>query len=78
MASKAAVDPMKMLVASAVWVLVCALFGDQNWHKLAHLRSAGQDVSQWRYAEVAMWMVALLFWIWNGWKSWRRYHADKG
>jgi hypothetical protein len=66
------------LVTSAIWTLVSVVFLDQNKNKIAHLRSAGQFVSPWQYAQTVIWLVMLLFWIWNGWKSWKRYHADKG
>jgi hypothetical protein len=66
------------LVRFAVWILASVVFLDQRWNKIARLRSAGQYVSPWQYAQTVFWVVVLLFWIWSGWKSWKRYHADKG
>jgi hypothetical protein len=71
-------DSLVMTVTSAIWILASVTFLDQNRNKVAHLRSAGQYVSPWQHAQTVFWLVVLLFWIWSGWKSWKRYHAYKG
>jgi len=73
-----ATAPMTTLITSSIWVLLSAIFLYGSYSRIAHLRSAGQDVSSWQYAQTVFWVVVLLFWIWNGWKSWLRYHTDKG
>lgn len=69
-------SPMTTLSTSAIWVLVSVTFLYGSYSKIAHLRSSGQDVSPWQYAQTVIWVVMLLFWIRSGWKSWKRYHAD--
>jgi hypothetical protein len=66
------------LTSSAIWILVSVIFLDVSRGKVVDLQAAGQYVSPWRYAEAAFWVSILMFWIWNGWKSWLRYQADKG
>jgi hypothetical protein len=69
--------PETSLIVCAIWC-VSVVFLDQNWNKITDLRSAGQYVTAWRYAQLAFWVFILFFWIWNGWKGVHRYRADKG
>jgi len=73
-----ATAPMTIIITSSIWVLLSAILLYGSYSRIAHLRSAGQHVSSWQYAQVVIWVVVLLSWIWNGWKSWLRYHTDKG
>ena len=66
------------LIASALWVLLFVFWFARVWSEVADLRTAGQYVTTWRYAEIALLVVALLVWLWNGWTSWKRYRADEG
>ena len=66
------------LTSSVAWILLSVFFLDVSRGRVVDLRTAGQYVSPWRYAGAAFWVFVLMFWIWNGWKSWQRYQADKG
>jgi hypothetical protein len=77
MAAKGA-PPKVSLIQSSIWILIVVVFLDISWSKIGNLRVAGQYVNPWRYAEMVFWVFLMLFWGWNLWKSWQRYHADKG
>jgi len=72
------VSPMTSLIRSSIWTLVGVVFLDQSWNKIGRLRSAGQYVTPWQYAQSIFWVCVILFWIWDVWKSGQRYHANKG
>jgi hypothetical protein len=67
-----------LLIQSSIWTLFGVMFLDQSWNKIGHLRSAGQYVTSWQYVLTVFWVCVVLFWIWNLWRGWRLYHADKG
>jgi hypothetical protein len=71
-------SPMSSLIQSSIGTLAGVVFFDQNWKKIDRLRSAGQYVTRWRYVQSVLWVSVVVFGIWNLWKSWQRYHADKG
>jgi hypothetical protein len=67
------------LIISVLLILYSVFWLDIAWRQVVDLRTAGQYVSPMRYARAtAVWPVMLMYWIWNGWKSWQRYQADKG
>jgi hypothetical protein len=65
-------------ISTAIWILVSVFFLDVILRKVVDLRTAGRYVGPWQYAQAAFWLFILMFWIWDGWKSWQRYQADKG
>jgi hypothetical protein len=71
-------SPMTSLIQSSIWTLIGVVFFSQSWNKISHLQSAGQYVTHWQYAQTVFWVCVILFWIWNVWRGWQRYHADKG
>jgi hypothetical protein len=68
----------RALRLSAGWILVCVISLGVSWGRVVDLGATGRYVSPWRYAGTAFWVFVLMFWIWDGWKSWQRYQADKG
>jgi hypothetical protein len=70
-------DPWTVLQVSGFWVLLSLLQIWSSNERVLHLRSSGRSVSVWREAEVWFWGVILLFWLWNGWKSYRKYRAEQ-
>jgi hypothetical protein len=67
----------KMVVAAGIWCLISIISLDVTWSRIADMRAAGKYVSDWRYATVVFWVLILLFWIRNGWLSFRRDRAKK-
>ena len=66
----------RMLITSAVWIVLCLVFLDVAVAKVTDLRAAHQPVSVLRYAQIAFWIVLLAFWVWSLWRSWTRYRAE--
>ena len=65
-------------ISTTIWISVSLIFLDVNSRKVVDLRTEGRYVSPWQYAQAVFWLFILMFWIWDGWKSWQRYQADKG
>ncbi len=68
--------PRNMVIASAVWVLCSIVFLDTASAKVLDLHAAGQYISPWRYGQAFFWIAMLVFWIGNGWMSWKRSRAQ--
>ena len=66
------------LIISVIWIFYSVFWLDIAWRQVVDLRTAGRYVGPWQYAQAAFWLFILMFWIWDGWKSWQRYQADKG
>jgi hypothetical protein len=67
---------MPALIRSALWVLCSVVFLYEIMVEINSLQAAGQYVSPWRYFGTGVFMLSLLFSLWESWKSWKRYHAD--
>ena len=70
-------DPRTALQLSGFWIFLSLLQMGSLIERVLHLRSSGRPVSVWREAEVSFWVVMLLFWLWNGWKNFRKYRAER-
>ena len=70
-------SPKMAMVTAGIWCFISIMFLDTTWNRIVDMRAAGQYVSGWRYASVGFWVLILLFWIVNGWLSFRRVRAKK-
>ena len=70
-------SPKTAMVAAGIWCFISIMFLDTTWNRVVDMRAAGKYVSGWRYASVGFWALILLFWIVNGWLSFRRDRAKK-
>ena len=71
------IDPWTALKLSGIWVLLSLLSIGLRVEQVSHFRSSGRPVSVWDKAMVWLWVVMLLFSVWNGWKSFRKYRAER-
>jgi hypothetical protein len=68
-------DAMPVLIRSAIWVLVSAVFLVERWSRINVLKAAGQYVGLWQYFGTVVFALSLLMGLLDSWKSWKRYHA---
>jgi len=66
---------MPVLIRSALWVLISAVFLVENWSRINGLKAAEHHVSPWQYFGSVMFAFSLLFALSESWKNWKRYHA---
>lgn len=67
---------MRDLTISVIWVIVCVIFLNVDYHRIQGLRAAGQHVNAMRWIQMPLWAGILIFWVWNGWKAWGRIRAN--
>ena len=73
--------PRTQLVASAVWLVLSAVFLDFAWHRVIDLRAAHRAVNPVHYLQVAFWIALIPFWLWQGknaWQAYRRANDSEG
>jgi hypothetical protein len=70
-------DPRTALQLSGFWVLLSFVWLGLGIERNSHLRASGRPVGVWRESVVGFWVVILLFWLWNGWNSLRKYRAER-
>ncbi len=71
-------DPRTALTMSGLWGLISIAWLGMAVDKVSRLHATGQHVSGLRVAAVLFWVFILLFWIWNGLKSFQKYRAQAG
>ena len=69
-------NAMRDLTISVIWVVVCVVFLDVDYHRIVGLRATGQHVSVMRWLQVPLWVAMLVFWVQNGWRAWGRIRAN--
>jgi hypothetical protein len=65
---------MTMLMAAAISALVCLALLGMTWSRIVDSHSAASILSL-RHGQMALFTALTVFWSWNGWKAWVRYHA---
>jgi hypothetical protein len=66
---------MPVLIRSAIWVLVSAVFLVETWSRINVLKASGQYVGPWLYFGTVVFALSLLMGLSESWKNWKRYHA---
>jgi dipeptide/tripeptide permease len=66
---------MPVLIRSALWVLISAVFFVEIWSRINGLKADGQYVSPWLYFGSVVFAFSVLFALSESWKNWKRYHA---
>lgn len=70
-------DPSTAMKISGFWIVLSIAWLGITAGKVTRLQASGGQVSGLRYAAVVFWMVVLLFWVWNAWKSFGKYRAER-
>jgi hypothetical protein len=70
-------DPRSALQVSGLSALTALGWLSISVERVSHFRSSDRPVSSWREAAVGFWVVMLLFWMWNWWKNFRKYRAER-
>jgi hypothetical protein len=70
-------DPRTALKLSVLWALISLGWISLSAERVSHFRASGRPVSVLREAGVWFWVVMLSFWLWNGWRSFRKYRAER-
>ena len=64
--------PTAFVARTILWIVLSSGFALWNLRRLAAIRAAGFRPSTWAYAQLALWCLALAFWLYTGWRDWTR------
>jgi hypothetical protein len=68
---------MSRFLVAIFWVALSGFWLSVWIEKIAKLRAAHEFISPFRYLEIVLWVMLLVFWAQNAWKNWRRYRAPE-
>ena len=61
-----------LVTRTVLWIAISSFFIFINARHLLASRAAGLHPTTWVYAQLALWCVALAFWLYTGWRDWTR------
>lgn len=67
-----------LIVRSILWVAISLAFLVWNLRRIVQMRALGLPLRWWAYVQVVLWLIALCFWVWAGWRDFRRREARRG
>lgn len=67
-----------LIIRSLVWVLISSAFLVWNVHRIVQMHALGLRLHWWAYVQVVLWLLALGFWLWTGWRDFRRRDSSPG
>lgn len=65
-------SPAALVTRTVLWIVVSSVFVFWNARRLIAFHAAGLRPTTWAYAQLGLWCVALLFWLYTGWRDWTR------
>ena len=57
---------------TVLWIVISSGFILWNVRRLGEFRALGLRPTTWAYAQLGLWCVALVFWLYTGWRDWTR------
>ena len=66
-----------LIVRAFLWVAISLAFLVWNLWRIVQMHALGLPVRWWAYVQVVLWVIALGFWLWTGWRDFRRRGAGQ-
>ena len=60
------------VVRTVLWIIISTVFLIWNARRISLARAAGLHITPWAYLQLAIWCLALVFWLYTGWRDWTR------
>jgi len=68
---------VSMAVRSALWILVSLAFLVQGSFGVHRFHQEGRPVTNWVVAQLTLWLIVLCFWVFAGWRDWKRRNSAR-
>ncbi len=65
--------PAALVTRTVVWIVISSFFLYVNLKKISEAHAAHLVPTPWVYVQLALWSVALLFWLYTGWRDWTKH-----
>jgi membrane protein YdbS with pleckstrin-like domain len=69
-------SPAVLVTRTILWIVLASLFLLRNVNLVRTAHLAGRTPSAWVFAQLTLWAVALVFWLYTGWRDWTRRPPD--
>ena len=66
-------SPAALVTRTVLWIAISSIFIFVNVRRVVAFHAAGLRPTVWVYAQLALWCVALFFWLYTGWRDWTRH-----
>ena len=61
-----------LLGRAILWAAISAVFLVWNLSRIVQMRTHLLSIPWWFFLQIVLWVMALAFWSWMGWREWKR------